>query len=75
MFLLTMQRYDEFTVCANNFQKNCYFVLVLLTCVNRKQHKMPENTSCMSLCRCTLYVRVHNIICALLMHDVKVPRM
>ncbi len=31
MFLLTMQRYAEITVCANNLQKNYILVLFLLT--------------------------------------------
>ena len=60
MFLLTMQRYDVFTVCANNLIKNCCFVFALLMCINQKYHNLPENTYCVLLRERTIYARVHN---------------
>ena len=60
MFLLTMQRYDVFTVCANNLIKNCCFVFALLICINQKCHNLPENTYCVLLRERTNYARVHN---------------
>ena len=72
MFLLTMQRYDVFTVCANNLIKNCCFVFALLICVNQKCRNLPENTYCVLLRERTIYARVHNFLYVLYLHDVEV---
>ncbi len=72
MFLLTMQRYDIFTVCANNLIKNCCFVFALLICINRKCRNLPENTYCVLLRERTIYARVHNFLFVLYLHDVEV---